>query len=96
MAGVNKKISIVIPVFNEEKNVPILYKRLKEVLGKLPYDYEIIFVNDGSTDKTGKILEEIAKEDKKVKVIEFARNFGQTPAMVAGMDYATGDVIITM
>ena len=96
MAGVNKKISIVIPVFNEEKNVPILYKRLKEVLDKLPYDYEIIFVNDGSTDKTGKILEEIAKEDKKVKVIEFARNFGQTPAMVAGMDYATGDVIITM
>ena len=91
-----KKISIVIPVYNEEENVPILYERLKEVLDSLPYDYEIIFVNDGSTDRTGEILEEIAQKDKRVKVIEFARNFGQTPAMVAGMDYATGDVIITM
>ena len=96
MAEVKKKISIVIPVFNEEENVPILYEKLKNVLDGLPYEYEIIFVNDGSTDKTGKILEEIANKDKKVKVIEFARNFGQTPAMVAGMDYATGDVIITM
>ena len=91
-----KKVSIVIPVFNEEENVPILYRKLKEVLDSLPYDYEIIFVNDGSTDGTGKVLEEIAKKDKRVKVVEFARNFGQTPAMVAGMDYATGDVIITM
>ena len=94
--GKVKKVSIVIPVFNEEENVPILYERLKEVLDSLPYEYEIIFVNDGSTDGTGKVLEEIAKKDKKVKVVEFARNFGQTPAMVAGMDYATGDVIITM
>lgn len=91
-----KKVSVVIPVFNEEENVPILYERLKEVLEGIPYDYEIIFVNDGSTDRTGEILEEIAKKDPKVKVIEFARNFGQTPAMVAGMDYATGDVIVTM
>ncbi len=91
-----KKISVVIPVYNEEENVPILYERLKEVLDSIPYDYEIIFVNDGSTDRTGEILEELAKKDRKVKVIEFARNFGQTPAMVAGMDYATGDVIVTM
>lgn len=91
-----KKVSVVIPVFNEEENVPILYERLKEVLEGIPYDYEVIFVNDGSTDRTGKILEEIAKKDPKVKVIEFARNFGQTPAIVAGMDYATGDVIVTM
>jgi len=91
-----KKVSVVIPVFNEEENVPILYERLKEVLEGIPYDYEIIFVNDGSTDRTGEVLEEIAKKDPKVKVIEFARNFGQTPAMVAGMDYATGDVIVTM
>lgn len=91
-----KKISIVIPVYNEEENVPILYDKLKEVLEKIPYDYEIIFVDDGSTDRTREILEEIASKDKKVKVIEFARNFGQTPAMMAGMDYATGDVIVTM
>ncbi len=94
--GSVKKISIVVPVYNEEENVPILYDRLKEVLEKIPYDYEIIFVDDGSIDRTREILEEIASKDKKVKVIEFARNFGQTPAMMAGMDYATGDVIVTM
>ena len=91
-----KKISVVIPVYNEEENVPVLYKRLKGVLESLPCEYEVIFVNDGSTDGTGKVLEEIARKDEKVKVVEFARNFGQTPAMVAGMDYATGDVIVTM
>ncbi len=91
-----KKISIVIPVYNEEENVPILYEKLREVLEKIPYDYEIIFVDDGSIDRTREILEKIASKDKKVKVIEFARNFGQTPAMMAGMDYATGDVIVTM
>ena len=91
-----KKISVVIPVYNEEENVPVLYGRLKEVLEALPCDYEVIFVNDGSTDGTGRVLEEIARKDEKVKVVEFARNFGQTPAMVAGMDYATGDVIVTM
>ncbi len=91
-----KKVSVVIPVFNEEENVPILYRELKEVLKTIPYDYEIIFVDDGSTDRTREILEEIAGKDKKVKVIEFARNFGQTSAMMAGMDYATGDVIVTI
>lgn len=91
-----KKVSVVIPVYNEEENVPILYEQLKKVLEEIPYDYEIIFVDDGSTDRTPQILEEIAKKDKKVKVILFARNFGQTPAMVAGIDHATGDVVITM
>jgi len=91
-----RKLSIVIPVYNEEENVPILYEKLTKVLKELPYDYEIIFVDDGSTDGTREKLEEIAKKDKRVKVIEFARNFGQTAAMAAGMDYATGDVIITM
>jgi glycosyltransferase involved in cell wall biosynthesis len=91
-----RKISVVIPVFNEEENVPLLYEKLKGVLEKLPYDYEIIFVDDGSTDRTPRVLEEIAAKDPKVKVIEFARNFGQTAAMAAGMDHATGDVIITM
>jgi len=91
-----RKLSIVIPVYNEEENVPLLYRELKEVLENLPYDYEIIFVNDGSRDRTGEVLEEIAQKDEKVKVIEFARNYGQTSAMMAGMDFASGDVIITM
>ncbi len=94
--GKIEKVSIVIPVFNEEENVPILYEKLKKVLENLNAEYEIIFVDDGSTDRTREILEEIASKDKKVKVVEFARNFGQTSAMMAGMDFATGDVIITM
>jgi glycosyltransferase involved in cell wall biosynthesis len=91
-----RKISVVIPVYNEEDNVRPLYDKLKKVLESLETEYEIIFVNDGSTDKTQERLEEICKNDKKVKVIEFLKNFGQTPAMVAGIDHADGDVIITM
>ena len=91
-----RKISVVIPVYNEEDNVRPLYDKLKKVLESLETEYEIIFVNDGSTDKTQERLEEICKNDKRVKVIEFLRNFGQTPAMVAGIDHADGDVIITM
>ena len=91
-----KKVSVVIPVFNERENVPILYRKLKEVLQSLSVDYEIIFVDDGSTDGTTEVLEEIGKSDQKVKVIEFSRNFGQTPAMVAGIDHSSGDVIVTM
>ena len=91
-----KKVSVVIPLYNEEESVPILYEKLKKVLEELKLEYVIIFVDDGSTDRTKEILEGIAEKDKKVKVIEFARNFGQTSAMMAGMDFATGDVIITM
>ncbi len=91
-----RKISVVIPVYNEEDNVRPLYDKLKKVLESLETEYEIIFVNDGSTDKTQERLEEICRNDKRVKVIEFLRNFGQTPAMVAGIDHADGDVIITM
>jgi len=91
-----RKISVVIPVYNEEDNVRPLYDKLKKVLESLETEYEIIFVNDGSTDKTQERLEEICRNDKRVKVIEFLKNFGQTPAMVAGIDHADGDVIITM
>ena len=91
-----RSLSVVIPVYNEEENIPELYKELKEVLEKLPYDYEIIFVDDGSTDRTYEILEKLAKEDPRVKVIKFRRNYGQTAAMYAGFQYANGDVVITM
>ncbi len=90
------KLSIVIPVYNEEENIPKLYEELKEVLEKLGKDYEIIFIDDGSTDRTYEILKEIASKDKRVKVIRFRRNYGQTAAMYAGFQYAEGDVIITM
>ncbi len=89
-------ISVVIPAYNEEENIPILYEKLKKVLDNLGEDYEIIFIDDGSTDRTYEILKELAQRDKKVKVIRFRRNFGQTAAMYAGFEHAKGDVIITM
>ncbi len=94
--GEIRKLSIVIPIYNEEENIPKLYEELKGVLEKLPYDYEIIFVDDGSTDRSFELLEEIAKKDPKVKVVKFRRNYGQTAAMYAGFQHAEGDVIITM
>ncbi len=89
-------LSIVIPLFNEEENIPILYKKLKENLDPLGKEYEILFVDDGSTDRTLSILEEIQSRDKKVIILSLRRNFGQTAAFAAGFDFARGDVIITM
>lgn len=93
-------ISVVIPIYNEEENIPILYKKLKDVLSKLQEkdgkSYEIIFVNDGSKDRSWDIIKDIAKEDKSVIGVNFRRNFGQTAAMSAGFEVANGKVIITM
>jgi len=94
------KLSIVIPIYNEAENIKPLYEELKKVLEELKdkenYEYEIIFIDDGSTDGSFQILEEIAKEDKTVKIVKFRRNYGQTAALYAGFHYATGDIIITM
>ena len=90
-----KKISIIIPTYNEEEVIKISYLRVKKVLEELDsYDYEIIFIDDGSKDKTLNILNEIAKENRKVKVISFARNFGHQAAVTAGIKYITGDAIV--
>ena len=91
-----KKISLVIPMYYEEQVANECYKRVKEILNKLSdkYDHEIIFINDGSKDKTLSILEEIAKEDGKVKIISFSRNFGHQAAVTAGLKYVTGDAIV--
>ncbi len=91
-----EKISIVIPLYNEEENVEILHNRLKEVLINNKLEHEIIYVDDGSIDNTLNILEKIQKTDKNVIVISLRRNFGQTAAFAAGFDYANGDIIITM
>ncbi|MFN3471296.1 MAG: glycosyltransferase family 2 protein [Aquificaceae bacterium] len=88
--------SIVIPAYNEEENVPLLYQKLREVLKDFDKDYEIIFVDDGSTDGTWERLMAIAKEDRRVKLIRFRKNYGQTAAMYAGFQHASGKVIITM
>ncbi|MEW6418547.1 MAG: glycosyltransferase family 2 protein [Nitrospirota bacterium] len=89
-------LSIVIPLYNEEENVQILYERLKKTLDPLEKEYEILFVDDGSTDGTLPILEEIQAKDKRVIVLSLRRNFGQTAAFAAGFDFARGDVIVTM
>lgn len=87
-----KKISIVIPMYYEEEVVKECYIRTKVVLNSLNnYEHEIIFVNDGSKDKTLELLEEIANEDKNVKIISFSRNFGHQAAVTAGLKYITGD-----
>ena len=89
-------ISIVIPVYNEEENIQLLHEKLKKVLDSLRKEYEILFIDDGSTDKTLSILEEIQAHDKNMLVLSLRRNFGQTAAFAAGFDFARGDVIITM
>ena len=90
-----KKISVVVPMYYEEEVVNECYKRLKEVLtGIKNYEYEMIFVNDGSKDRTLPLLEEIAKNDKNVKVISFSRNFGHQAAVTAGLKEVTGDAIV--
>ncbi len=91
-----QNLSIVVPFFNEEENVRILYSKLKQVLERENLDYEIIFVDDGSIDKTFAILKGIHQEDEKVKVIKLRKNFGQTAALSAGFDYAKGEIIVSM
>ena len=92
-----KKISIVIPAYNEEGNMIPVYQRIKSVFENMQgYSFEIIFVNDGSRDNTQSRLEEMALDFPEIKYIEFSRNFGHQPAVKAGMDYADGNVIISM
>ena len=90
-----KKISVVIPMYCEEEVAKQCYERMIKTLKNIEnYEYEIIFVNDGSKDKTLEILEEIAKIDKNVKVISFSRNFGHQAAVTAGIKYVTGDAVV--
>jgi glycosyltransferase involved in cell wall biosynthesis len=89
-------LSIVVPLYNEEGNVYDLYRELQRVLASLTLSYEIVFINDGSSDRTPELLGEISSNDPHVVVVHFRRNFGQTAAMSAGFDYSRGDIVITM
>jgi dolichol-phosphate mannosyltransferase len=89
-------ISVVIPVFDEEDNLPLLYQRLTKVLGEVEPDYELIFVDDGSRDNSSQYLEELAELDPHVIVVQLARNFGHQIAISAGLDFARGDGVIIM
>lgn len=90
------RLSVVVPVFNEEKNIPILHQRLKKTLQKITKDYEIIFINDGSSDKTKNKILQIRKSDKKTKLINFSRNFGHMSAVSAGLQHTRGEKIVLM
>lgn len=89
-------ISVVIPLYNEEENIELLYAQLKAALEGVGREYEIIIVDDGSTDRSFDILKRLYEGEECLKVIRFRRNFGQTAAFSAGFDYASGDVVITM
>lgn len=92
----NPYISVVIPLMNEEENVPELIPKIKSSLDRLKYSYEVVLIDDGSTDKTWKVLQEARGGDSRIRLIRFRRNFGQTAALKAGFDAAKGEVIITM
>ena len=90
-----KKITIIIPAYNEEETLEKLYDRLSKVLNEITnYEFEMLFINDGSKDKTKEILKELREKDNRVSYVNFSRNFGKETAMMAGMDYAKGDAVV--
>lgn len=93
---INETLSILIPLFNEEGNLSLLYEKLVTALKKVERPYEVIFVDDGSSDGTLEILLDLRERNPNVKIISFSRNFGQTAALSAGIDFAKGDILIPM
>lgn len=92
-----KTISILIPAYNEEEVLPLLYQKLVEVMNSLPkYQFEVLFVNDGSKDQTLSVLKEFRKKDQRICYLNLSRNYGKETAMIAGLDYIKGDAVIIM
>lgn len=89
-------ISVIVPLFNEEESIPELYAWIERVMNSHNYEFEVIFVNDGSTDSSWDIIEGLAKKSDNVKGIKFRRNYGKSPALYCGFKQAQGDVVITM
>ncbi len=89
-------ISVIVPIFNEEKNIGTLYKRLQETLDKNGRTYEVLLIDDGSTDRSWDELLRIHDQNKRFKAIKLRRNFGQTAAISAGFDYCRGDIVLTL
>lgn len=94
----NKKlVTILIPAYNEEEVLPMLYKRLTKLMDGLPqYDFEILFVNDGSQDRTLELIQEMRQRDSRICYVNLSRNYGKEVAMIAGFDYVTGDCMINI
>lgn len=92
-----KKISILVPCYNEEASLPLLYPELKELMDKTTnYQWEVLFINDGSKDNTLQILKELREKDNRICYVDLSRNFGKENAMLAGFDYVTGDCMVIM
>lgn len=89
-------ISVVVPLFNEEESIPELFSWIKRVMTEHDFTFEVIFVNDGSTDSSWQIIENLSNEDNRVKGIKFRRNYGKSAALFCGFEKAEGDVVITM
>lgn len=92
----NLLLSLIIPVYNEEAVLPLLISELRERLKDIPAQYEVLFINDGSRDRTAEVLQAAAQEDPRVKVLSFSRNFGHQTAVTAGLDFAQGDAVVVM
>lgn len=90
------KLSVIIPIFDEKDTIDAVYEKLLTALAKTAHEFEILFVNDGSRDGSQEKLDAVASRDERIKVIHFRRNFGQTAAMMAGIDFSSGDIIIPM
>ena len=90
------KVSIVIPIYNEEPNLPELFEKIDEVIANDRFAWEVVMINDGSKDASGRLIRQKADADSRYRAVQFRRNFGQTAAMQAGFDYATGEVVVPL
>lgn len=92
-----KKITILVPAYNEEESLPLLYERVSKIMNDMKdYEFELLFVNDGSKDNTLNEIKKLREQDKRISYVDFSRNFGKEIGMIAGLDYATGDCVIIM
>ncbi len=89
-------LSVVVPIYNEEENVPLLYKEITDAVDGIYKDFEIIFINDGSSDQSLPRLEDLNRADSRVKIINFRKNFGQSTAISAGFDYCKGEIVVAL
>ena len=89
-------ISVVIPLYNEDESLGELYSWIDKVMKANSFSYEVIFVNDGSTDRSWQVIDDLSKQSKNVKGISFRRNYGKSPALYCGFKEAQGDVVVTM
>jgi len=89
-------VSVVVPLYNEQDSIELLYSSITDAIVETLPDYEVIFVDDGSSDDTFQLAKQLAADDVRLRVLKFRRNYGQTPAMAAGIDHSRGDIIVTM